>query len=921
MKLRIPVAILIVLAGVALPFLSSAFGGQILRNGFETPDTAWIQSGADVHFKELIHDNTDEVFNNGQRSEHIQLQVETGSSKQPFIHYAYDVGKAPLADELTASVWVRANRGGIQLMARLVLPHERGKTADEPLTTFIRGDFYQSVSRFQKLQIRQPVNLAKEERLHLSDEQKHQVNMADAYFDKLILNVYCGPGPTELWIDDLEIGPVTDPSRSQTEFGNEGFKPTAREPAGGGQPRRSLESKDHRPIGSAQLVDERLLVGGRPVFFRIMRHSGTPLSVLREARINGILFDEGTPPEKLAEAARMGFYVVPTVSSKDAGGANPQSLAQTVSDLQKQAPALFVNIDGGGLTADHVQQVTAAAKIVQDIDPQIQVAADVWEAFQAYSRSIRMLGVHRWPLLTSLELSQYRDWLTQRRVLAGPPRGENTFMWTWIQTHLPDWYTHLVYDRPGSASFSEPIGPQPEHIRLLTYIALGSGCKGLGFWSDRFLADSHQGRDRLLALALLNMELHMLEPMLVSSQTPIWIDTSVPDVKAAVFYPKANGQGILVLPVWLGSGSQFVPGQAAIANLSIVVPRVPTSSQAWDVSPAEVRGLKSERVPGGTKITVPEFGLTSAIVLTGDNGREGLLVRMQGQAMRTSRLAAQWCHDLAEEELRKVAAINAELEQAGHKLPDGKELLENAQKRLGAAVQLWNSGDYREAYAESERTLRPVRILMRAQWEAATKELDVPVASPYAVSFYTLPRHWQFMNQIQTQIKQGNIGANVLQYGDFETPPDRLPDSWTAQVPEPLDKVDLSARRVTTSPHSGKQCLELQVKPKSPIAAAGSTPPPPPPAALERTFLAITSPTVRLDPGTPVRIQRLGPHPAADHRFRRWRLAFRQRRRRTFGCAHDRRDRLEKGDSLPPGACQRPNQRDPGSHRPWHRLF
>ena len=34
-------------------------------------------------------------------------------------------------------------------------------------------------------------------------------------------------------------------------------------------------------------------------------------------------------------------------------------------------------------------------------------------------------------------------------------------------------------------------------------------------WSDRFLADSHQGTDRLLELALLNQELRMLEPLLL----------------------------------------------------------------------------------------------------------------------------------------------------------------------------------------------------------------------------------------------------------------------------------------------------------------------------------------------------------------------------------------------------------------------
>src|SRR5262249_60083491 len=99
-------------------------------------------------------------------------------------------------------------------------------------------------------------------------------------------------------------------------------------------------------------------------------------------------------------------------------------------------------------------------------------------------------------------------------------------------------------------------------------------------WSDRYLADSHQGRDRLLTMALLNQEMEMLEPLLVSvDQDPQWIDTSNPDVKAAVLRcPK----GVLVLPMWLGTGAQFVPGQGAVAQLRIVVPQVPMSFQAFE---------------------------------------------------------------------------------------------------------------------------------------------------------------------------------------------------------------------------------------------------------------------------------------------------------------------------------------------------
>src|SRR5262249_29988998 len=151
----------------------------------------------------------------------------------------------------------------------------------------------------------------------------------------------------------------------------------------------------------------------------------------------------------------------------------------------------------------------------------------------------------------------------------------------------------------------EPVGPLPEQIRLLTYTALGVGCRGLGFWSDRFLADTHQGRDRLLGVALLNQELEMLEPLLlnVAESEPRWIPTSHPEIQAAVL---RSAKGVLVLPVYVGPGAQYVPGQGAAGKLSMTVPQIPQSMQAWDVSPGEVRSLTPERVPGGTKVTLPE---------------------------------------------------------------------------------------------------------------------------------------------------------------------------------------------------------------------------------------------------------------------------------------------------------------------------
>jgi hypothetical protein len=219
-----------------------------------------------------------------------------------------------------------------------------------------------------------------------------------------------------------------------------------------------------------------------------------------------------------------------------------------------------------------------------------------------------------------------------------------------------------------------------------------------------------------------------------------------------------------------------------------------------------------------------------------------MVVRFQEQVRQTAKIAAQWAHDLANEEISKVARVQEQLTRLGHPLPDGQKLLERAQKSARSCVENYNAGNYKEAYAEAQRAMRPLRILMRAQWEDATKELQgLAVASPYAVSFYTLPRHWKFMELVH----QGKVGSNVLPNGDFELDPKQVPDAWTLRDTT-LDDVDMIARRVGDSPKEGKQCLMLQVKLKNPKA--------PEPIALERTFVAIDSPAVKVQPGAIVRI-------------------------------------------------------------------
>lgn len=831
-----------------LAFVAAAHGQQMIQYGFEGRAPLWQPGPHDAAYKETLHELTDKSIHGGQRSETIQFDAEPGS----YIHYTYDLGRAPVTDDLNVSLWVRANRPGVQLLARVVFPKEWDpNNPGHPLTALLPGDRYQIVQHWQPLTLPTPIKLLRQEQLKLALMLKHEIVTTEAYVDQLVLNVYTGPGETHVWIDDLEAGPAFDappptaPAATSSEKGG-GREMTPARPA--------LNSR----ADEVRLEGGHLKVGNKRHFLLGIRHTGTPLPVLRNAGFNTIWLDESAPTGLIESAANLGFWIVPLLNA-------PQVVEQPGGKVQGQLvanSALNRNVNrflreqavlcwdlGGNLPFEKSRAVMRTAQNINTIDPLRPLAADIRDGFLVYSRAGNqqlMIGAHRWPLLTSLELEDYRKWLMQRRALLPP----DSFCWTWIQTHLPDWFLTAAYDHT-TGRFSEPIGPQPEQIRLLSYIALGCGYRGLAYWSDRFLADSHTGRDRLLALARLNQEFRLLEPLLVTvNKEPQWIDALMPkfpglpdrpnpNVKAAVL--KCD-KAVLVLPIWMGPGSQYVPPQGHLSQVRLKV-MVPENYTAWVISPGRAPySYPSKPVLGGRELILHDFNLTSAIVFTADVvGRGSLIPRFQEMQRSMRRDAAQWTYEQAEEEIVKVARIHEELKTMGKKIHDGDDLLDTARQWLEKSRKHRVDGEFRDAYTDAQLALRAVRILMRQHWDAAMKRLTTPVACPFALSFYTLPRFWQYCDEIAKL----HPGKNVLLEGDFEWPPDKKQSDWALEEIPSLDDVQGEAKRVANCPREGKQCLMLKLSSKNPLKAA---------MVLERTFLAIHSPAVHLPPGTPVRI-------------------------------------------------------------------
>ena len=726
-------------------------------------------------------------------------------------------------------------------------------------------------------------------------------------------------GAIDLYVDDLRVGPVASVKA---------LPPSVVQ----GQPQGRAGDPPVSKGVPVKVEKNRLMVGGRPYFMRMVRYSGAvPLQVLRDADLNTVLFDADARPELIDEAVNQGFWIVPTVSPLGESGGVPARLASDIKGdesrdllVSREAQGLVTSIQkfsfGDGVLfwhlgkhcpAEQLPAIERTARAVRLADPNRPRGADVWDGFSDYAQTVEMIGAYRRPVATSMSLPSYRDYLVQRRLLT-TGRSPNKYMWTWVQTDIPDWQLRLTFDRDASDGkpFREPVGPQPEQIRLLTYLSIASGYSGVGYWSDKFLGDATQGKDRWLMIAILNQELRMLEPILTSlRETPEWIATSDLRVQAAVL---RSDKGVLVLPIWVGEGSQCVPPQGALRDLSVIVPRVPAGSEPWEVSPGRVASLQenSKRTLGGTLVKIPEFDLTAAVVFTDDHS--GMVGQWQDRARRVGKRAAGWTIQMAEEAIRKVGEVEPTIAAVAPPDENTRTLIAEAERRLEKARIYERDNADGMAYAEARRAMRVLRVLMRTRWEQAIPSLDSPASSPYAVSYYSLARHWQFASEV----RRGRPGANVLPAGDFEQvrvePLKSLPglkpngvirpasaatpapgpyralkgmEGWSIQsltlddveteaevvssglapyvppfkeTPKRRNPFDPSSDKTPTeggidrAPELGKAILKLQVTDKRRIVQKNKLVPRP--EALERTYLAVHTPAVKLPPGTIVRI-------------------------------------------------------------------
>jgi hypothetical protein len=421
-----------------------------------------------------------------------------------------------------------------------------------------------------------------------------------------------------------------------------------------------------------------------------------------------------------------------------------------------------------------------------------------------------------------------------------------------------------------------PIVVEPEQLRLLTYSALASGYRGIGFWSQtRFDGDRPGNLERRLALAELNLELELLEPFLATgsvlqhipftatARDPGGANQLALEFGGSQLTEKKLSQrlnvltdrnrdrarqpeeleatlirsdfGWLLLPVWYEDHAQFVPGQMSAEKATIVVPGVPDTVRAWEVSTVGVTALASKRVTSGHQIVLPKFDTTSMVILlpSGDSHRiEELRRKIESLRSRSNRLRL----DLAQAKLTRVQEVDRKLTSLGFGLPDGPEIIGRARRLLDEADERFERQDHVASWRAASECLQMLRVLQRAHWNDTVRKLKSPLYSPHTVCFQTLPDHWELVTRLGRSSLKSNV--NLLPSGDFESIDTMLADGWRHE--QRTNRGIRAATELYPRPHGGTHCLRLVAVPETNHDLPG---------VVSERPVTVTSPPIQISAG------------------------------------------------------------------------
>ncbi len=745
-----------------------------LRDGFETPEPVWRREHTDATIDLIAHDRSDRAAYEGKLSERFQFQAEPGSA----FYVSYPLPRIPVTDLLSVALQVRANRAGIRLFVRVVLPEDVDPETRAPSFLLVPGTVFDRVDRWQRLEVfRLPESVEEQARV-LRVSSRRPVSLKGAYVDCAVVNLMGGQGGAEVFLDDLTVAPV--PAEVLASWTPPGEAADDAPPADEADVPAAAAAPPADPAARGRYDEIRL---DRDRLSRLgedrRRHlwiptaveaPGADVSELRRYGFDMLVDAVDADPSRFQEAVDRGFRLIPRLSptAADAGIEGPLS---EVRGFPFAAATAFWML-GRDLGRNREVKVRDAelARVrklirgIRDLPPDASrlTMGEVRGDLPLYARSPLNLDAIAIPTnhwAADQGQNEFFRFLVQRRDLTAKANIGQPF-WATIPAAPSPGLQAAIWGEEPPPAWGVPR-PLPEHLRTMSYLALAAGYRGLILQGDADLTRP-AGRALLIEAGLLNMEIDLVEGILAQQEGPIPIfdvydpwpselppagslpSTKVqlkPELKPKSSYKaagiKARGRGTLLLLSDRSDYVQFQPTQMATRDL-VIQTTLTQGTEAFEISPGGVEVLEHRRVPGGTFVNVDEFDTTALILCTSDME---LKDRVETAILRARPTAVQLAIEQAEARIQEVAEINGRLAAEGIVITqpedveqrralgltkpfnDAAELLAQAEASVKSARDARDREDFALAWREARRAQRPPRILAFNHWINAYKAL------------------------------------------------------------------------------------------------------------------------------------------------------------------------------------------------------
>lgn len=822
--------------------------------GFDGPKTSWVVSSIDGRIcKTVDHRRQAQLRRAGTAAEQIIFDAKVITR----VDLMHQLSPARALHELKASIWVRSNRTGATLALRLVFPHVTDPKTKQSLVRWIEGDNYTADNTWQLLKCQTSKNEVQRRAQLLRATHGSDVDLQDVYVDRAMIFAELGPGTTELCFDELKLGPVVSPSSEV--------------------PLLAEEAPDKSDFPDIKMQQNRLLFNGQPYFMTFIPDHGEPVAEFANLGLKLVWIPDYHDVKRSLEfrSVNLGCIATPPVATSPEGDILDADTAG-LAPLGDEFDPIWFWMLGNGIAPQDRARLSSWQKQMLSADRRRQrpLMAGVTSGERPFSRIVSMLGSSRTVQQTGLSYLTYRDWLMDRQMAARP----GIFRWTWIDVE-PD---QQILESRRAQQLTLPM-IEPDQLKMQVYAALASGVQGLGFWStDGLFRDAVGAAETRLMLKQLHFELRLMEPWLATGSirghrrfevqsteilpaiaagrkrgtTPTGLlasSTAGPSTKAP---GKSNGTqanstphveatlieadfGTLLLGMWYDDNAQFVPGQMAARNVRIVVPGVKETAKAWVITTTEILPVKTDRnaEPGGTLISLDQFDSTIAIVISTDLG---LGDKLRAQVAQMQAQSAETVVQLARAKRQRVEAVIQEISQLGHPQDDDDRMLAKASEFADQAVLALERKEYVKAREQADLTLRMLRVIQRAHWDAARESL----AKAFLPKQVGPATNWGFrgtlhaangkIQQVAHSVATTNTGAirasqSVQQQGDQEQALKKLllaahvsgphtfcfqtlPDHWrwiNRFQSNPVPSFSERAAGVPPAPHEGTDLLQF----------------------------------------------------------------------------------------------------------------